>query len=341
MHPDIEKAMKKSFEEMSLRDYRSYMTIAKYTPKDIAGWLHAEGGMIGQTNAVNAVSSVIYSHFHFPLRPKRNLLLIGRTGCGKSELMRACQRFFASALNPKIAEKMITCVDSTQLNAVGWRGGVKLCDILKDSSTENQLPYGKLIFFDEFDKLCETRWAGGGNGSSWSVNHMIQEQLLTMLDHQLLQLSNEDGTQHFTVDTQRLSIVCMGAFSSIREQKQKTHRSIGFSAVDCTNATADSSEITTALEQYGVMTEVCGRLDPIEMTDVTDEMMYNIAVKTVKELNNAGKDLYTVSVPEQKLHALAATAISKGLGGRYIRNTLNRLFDEAVFENPCRDEFVL
>jgi len=56
----------------------------------------------------------------------------------------------------------------------------------------------------EFDKVCSERYAGGDNGS-WSVSEMIQSQLLTTLDHQVVQLSGDDG-QPFTVDCQRLSI---------------------------------------------------------------------------------------------------------------------------------------
>ena len=122
-------------------------------------------------------------------------------------------------------------------------------------------------------------------------------------------------------------------------------RSIGFSsAVDIAtdDTTTDCTAISTEdLIRFGVMPEIAGRLDPVMMDDVTPDMMYRIAVNAVKELNEAGKDLYTVSVPEAKLRILADEAISKGLGGRYIRNTLNRLFDAAVFENPCRDLFIL
>ena len=347
MHPDIEKSMQKTFDEMAIRDYRSYMSIAKYTPKDIAEWLHINGGMIGQGNAVNAVASVIYSHFHFPARYKRNLLLIGSTGCGKSELMRACHRFLEHSLTKRIADKLFLTADATQLNASGWRGGVKLADVLKNASTSEEMPYGALLFIDEFDKLCEERWAGNSGGGSWSVNNLMQEQLLTTLDHQRFTLAGDDN-RSLTVDAQRLSVICLGAFTSIREKKRMAQlhkrRSIGFSsAVDsATDDTADCTTISTEdLCRFGMMPEIASRIDPVMMSDVTPDMMYRIAVNAVKELNEAGKDIYTVSVPEAKLRILADEAISKGLGGRYIRNTLNRMFDAAVFENPCRDLYVL
>ena len=75
--------------DMPVHNSIAYQSLAKYTPRDIAEWLHTDGGMVGQNAAVNAVASVLYSHWHYPLRPKRNLLLIGSTGCGKSELMRS------------------------------------------------------------------------------------------------------------------------------------------------------------------------------------------------------------------------------------------------------------
>ena len=68
--------------DTSIREFHIYQSLARFTPSDIANWLHTEGGIVGQNAAVQAVASTLYSHFHYPLRPKQNLLLIGSTGCG-------------------------------------------------------------------------------------------------------------------------------------------------------------------------------------------------------------------------------------------------------------------
>lgn len=315
---------------MSVHDFRLYQSLAKYTPRDIAGWLHKEGGIVGQEVAVKEVASVVYSHLHYSLRPKRNLLLIGSTGCGKSEIMRSVQRFFSANLSAKLGADMVRTVDGTQLNATGWKGGVKLADVLKDVPQ----PFGCFLFIDEFDKLVSERYAGG-NGGSWSVSELLQEQLLTTLDHQTITLCGDDN-KTFTVDTQKVSIICMGAFTGITEKKANT-RSIGFAA---DSAVASSADVTTEdLIDYSMMPEICGRLYPVIMESVSEDMMYLIAKKELQTLNDT-TELH-ITVPDAKLRLMAAEAFSSGQGGRGILKQLQAELDQRIYDDPCRDMYIL
>lgn len=318
--------------DTSVREFHLYQSLARFTPADINDWLHTEGGIVGQDAAVRAVSSALYSHFHFPLRPKQNLLLVGSTGCGKSEIMRAVQRFFDVNLGQTMGPKFVRTCDGSQLNASGWRGGVKLGDVLRNV----KMPFGAMLFIDEFDKVCSERYAGGDNGS-WSVSEMIQSQLLTTLDHQVVQLSGDDG-QPFTVDCQRLSIICMGAFTSVLEKKRRRNerRSIGFSSA-VTDAAESASELSP--QDLDMMPEIFGRLQPIEMSPVSQDMMLDIANRQVKTLCDT-MELH-ITVPEEKLRLWAEEAFSSGLGGRGIMKKLQTALDEQIFEDPCRDMYIL
>lgn len=92
---------------MSIRDYRTYQTLPKFSPRDIVDLMHSDdggGGIIGQEAACRAVATQIYSHFNSCEKPKRNILLIGPTGCGKSEIM----RFVAKQWN---ARGFVRCFD--------------------------------------------------------------------------------------------------------------------------------------------------------------------------------------------------------------------------------------
>lgn len=324
--------------DMPVHNSIAYQSLAKYTPRDIAEWLHTDGGMVGQNAAVNAVASVLYSHWHYPLRPKRNLLLIGSTGCGKSELMRSVQRFALANLGAHHSADFVRTVDCTQLNASGWKGGVKLGDVLRGVS----MPNGCVLFLDEFDKACSERYAGGSSGGSWSVSDLIQEQLLTTLDHQIIQLSGDDG-KPFTVDTQKITVICMGAFTALREKKrlQAERRSIGFSSA-ASSAAETVSEITVEdldLADFGMMPEIYGRLTPLLMDEVSPAMMLQIAEQTVKTLCDT-TELH-ITVPENKLRILSEEAFASGQGGRGIMKRLQAALDEHIFEDPCRDMYVL
>ena len=320
----------------SIHDFRLYQSLAKYTPKAIADWIHSEGGIVGQENAVNAVASVLYSHWHFPLRPKRNLLLIGSTGCGKSELMRSVQKFFLANLGDIFGTRTVRTIDATQLNASGWRGGIKLSDVLRDVPQ----PYGCFVILDEADKMVEEHYAGGASGS-WSVSHLVQEQLLTALDHQTITLTDE-ASHTFVCDTQRTTWILLGAFTDIREKKAKKRecRQIGFSDSATDAATNISDEITTEdLCDYGMMPEIAGRLCPIMMDDVTPDMMFRIAQKELKTLCTTTE--LNITVPDAKLRFLAEDAFRSGQGGRGILKRLQAELDKVIFDNPCHDMYIL
>jgi ATP-dependent protease Clp ATPase subunit len=322
--------------EMSIREFHMHQALAKYTPADINGWLHKEGGVVGQDAAVQAVASVIYSHLHFPLRPKQNLLLIGSTGCGKSEIMRAVQRFFTVNLGADLGASFVRTADGAQLNASGWRGGVKLGDILQGV----KMPFGCILFIDEFDKCVSERYAGGGSGS-WSVSEMLQSQLLTTLDHQTVQLSAEDG-KIFTVDCQKVTVITMGAFASIQEKKrlQNERRSIGFSSSAASFAADSALEISPEeLAEFGMMSEVAGRLTPVMMDPVSSDMMLAIAQRQVKTLCDT-MELH-ITVPEAKLRLWAEDAFSSGQGGRAIMKHLQAELDKRIFADPYADMYII
>ena len=63
--------------DMPIKDYMWYYHLGKFGIREMVDWMHDEGGYIGNDEALTQVCSVLYSHWHFPDRPKRNLLLIG------------------------------------------------------------------------------------------------------------------------------------------------------------------------------------------------------------------------------------------------------------------------
>ena len=50
---------------------------------------------------------------------------------------------------------------------------------------------------------------------------------------------------------------------------------------------------------------------------------------------------YKINISDEKLHQLAVTADNTGLGGRYIRNEIQKLFDRQMLENYRSDVLTL
>ena len=304
------------------------------------------------TNTIRAYSARDrFGNYLIPAEEQRPLFLMGPPGIGKTAIVKQV----AEELGIGLVSYSIT--HHTRQSALGLPKIVhKIYEDNEYDVSEYTMSeiielvwreYNKgfqegILFLDEFDKACSERYAGGSSGGSWSVSDLIQEQLLTTLDHQIIQLSGDDG-KPFTVDTQKITVICMGAFTALREKKRlhAERRSIGFSSA-ASSAAETVSEITVEdldLADFGMMPEIYGRLTPLLMDEVSPAMMLQIAEQTVKTLCDT-TELH-ITVPETKLRLLAEQAFSSGQGGRAIMKRLQAALDEHIFEDPCSDMYVL
>ncbi len=332
--------MNPAFEEaISVRDYRTFLPLAKFTPKDIEGWLHGCGGIVGQNAACKAVASLLYNHFHYPLRPKKNLLLIGPTGCGKTRLINALQEFIRQNVAPNSSPILVNgfcrVFDTTQCQATGWHGGLKLYNLLVDMGF-----MGCLLVLDEWDKTIKTTYGSSPRGTI-CTSTLLQQNFLTLFDHLPSLTYVSDDNKRITVDGQKVSIICMGAFSELRENRQREHerRSIGFAGSESTVDEPD--EISEQdLIAYGMMSEIASRMsDPVIMDALTLDDLVNIGRKELDILQKTTE--LQIHIDDEKLLALAETAHNSGLGGRYIKSQLGALLDDHIYENPCSESFSL
>ena len=133
----------------------------------------------------------------------------------------------------------------------------------------------------------------------------------------------------------------MGAFSELRENKQREHerRHIGFSGAETTIDEPD--EISEQdLISYGMMSEIASRMsDPVIMDALTLDDLVNIGRKELDILQKTTE--LQIHIDDDKLFALAETAHNSGLGGRYIKSQLGALLDDHIYENPCSESFSL
>ena len=139
-----------------------------------------------------------------------------------------------------------------------------------------------------------------------------------------------------------MTIRNMGAFASIQEKKRREteRRSIGFSSSAASSAAPSASEITPEdLAEFGMMSEVAGRLTPVLMDPVSSDMMLAIAERQVKTLCDT-MELH-ITVPEAKLRLWAEDAFSSGQGGRAVMKKLQAELDRRIFEDPYSDMYIL
>ena len=68
-------------------------------------------------------------------------------------------------------------------------------------------------------------------------------------------------------------------------------------------------------------------------------MMVGVGRNMVAELERSTE--YKISISDDKLHQLAIAADQSGLGGRYIRNEIQRLFDSQLLDHYDSDTLTL
>ncbi len=320
----------KLIDEMSIADYRAMTSGEMYdwSPKKIEEWSHTDGGIIGQDEAVKAAAMTVYNHYEG--RPSVSLF-IGPTGSGKTEIWRILQREYGT--------QNIVIVDASTLTAEGWKGSNKLSTIFRSMNSDARRKRVILVL-DEADKIIEPVY--GGNGTNYS--ELVQNQLLRICDHDTLFFGCDDGSgsgRPLSIDCTNVSVVMLGAFSKLYEQKVSAGKQIGFSNARTADASRDNPEITISdLIEYGMRAELAGRinrivcLDPLSVRD-----MVRIGQAETERLSKVLSR--PVKISPDALIMIGRIAQHEGLGARWVKSRIGQIIDNLIYDDPNAPEYVV
>ena len=134
--PEFEKAFDKTpFDEGEV----------EWTPQMIYEYLNEH--VYRQENAKKAAAIMLYNHLK---GRRRNMILAGPTGCGKTEIWRTLQKRFP----------FIKIVNGPQIACDGWKGSYHMKDIFVEEPAEKAKKM--LVVIDEADKLFEPSIGAAG-----------------------------------------------------------------------------------------------------------------------------------------------------------------------------------
>ena len=285
----------------------------------------------GQEEAVRAASLLLYNHIR---GRKRNLLFVGPTGCGKTEIWRTLQKVYPP----------VRIIDSTFITMQGWSGSFKLQDIFQGMSRDEI--ERSIIVFDEFDKFCEPKIGSGGTNYATAS----QSELLKMIEGARMCFPKDKEKDALEFDSSRISFVFCGSFERLVKEKTayEEKETIGFGR-DCQKADSNLQYLDTITPQdlvayAGIRQEIAGRIHQIVQLHPMTENDFRSILRDeyISPVHTLEKQYgVTIHLNGEMEKRLAAEAAETGFGVRYLQSRLQEYLDEEMFGDCDRKEYWL
>ncbi len=340
--PDLDRIVKKKLKsEKSLQEEEDQIDTKKLIQE-------IKGKVIGQDDAIEDIVSTLWQNSKS--QKKNNLLLIGPTGVGKTQIIRELSQ---------IIDVPMVVVDASSLTQTGFEGESvenALKNLLYSCDKDIAKAEKGIIVLDEIDKLSNS-----ANSGEKIATTGVQYELLKLLEDgdYYLNIGNDINPQIVHLNTNKIMIIGAGAFSDMKKIKQQTGKKLGFYQ-EVTPTRINSTITTDDLIQYGLIPELVGRFAQIiELSNLSEENLIQIMknpqnspLKTkLHILESIG---VKTQISESVYEKIAQYAIEKKTGARGLDSAINSLFikamneisqnpktyqeliiDEKVVENPC------
>lgn len=264
--------------------------------------------------------------------PKYNMLVIGKSGQGKTSTIQAVAKFLDIPL---------VIQDASQLRGSGWKGG-QLSDILRDIQAVTMSENGKrrdfeftVVVLDEIDKVFESRMPDKTFSPMYNLLKFMEG----------MECSTGEGAFRFQMATNNLLFICIGAFDGLEEiikRRLTPPKTVGF----CMSADKQAVEknllkqVTVKdLVAYGMSEQFLGRLPFITVMDEIDcagyeEILLNSEISPVRQLDTLLRQEQGVSVSISEAAAKEISMRVKGskLGARALHKEVLDLFKETLYQ---------